>query len=789
MWLETLAADRPLAFLDHHFKQGNSLIGSNIEDIEELESDANGDDSQSSLAEFGATREGTIERLMDIYSEFLAIENETVEDVQEMKRKYAEIEQDELRRRLVAIANVHAAEKFDVDTPSGAYERMARALENDDEWQKVTETDWFGTAQQVAEDHDFFHWKLAFPEAFYDMDGSKKQADGFDAVMGNPPYVSNWELTERDEQLPEVLERFYPEATSGHWDLFVPFVYRGVELTEATGRQSFITPNALATEKYGVELREYLIKMCDIQQLVTFDELRVFDEVDRQYLIYIVSPSLKNNDCGIIRYSENSFEYEFTIDQDEFLTYSNNSFRIDLTTEDISIKEKVDDKSIDLGRLCFVNPGIVAHSASDSSLDFGKDDVIDEKSGEGKRKYISGGDIGRHEIQWDGKYIDYETYEEHFHRPKFPEMFESSKIMFGNISGAESAVRSCYDKEGYYSNHSIVHAVQWEPEIEKRSSSMNYDSIDNADQYDQRYVAGLANSKLATYYFANFLATGTLQGSYSRVSPENIRQLPVREMVFESPNRNNNFEVENLITNQNIDYESIINKLNSSRNVVLHDILAELTEYIIETNHKRNQLNLDLLDYMNQDPEDVSIVDLGVYTPPDDVGSTKLAATAEEYQNLRIGSICCERKSGHSIVIEATARYKPDDEDAYETDQWGYTETEPMPAMRLTDLTETEADLVEAFVPVAVEEAGGFAGFRETATKTNSLIDRLEAITLPDPDDVAEDLERYRDAVERAEELDEEIERTDDLIDEIVYDLYGLTDEEIEIVEEAVGDD
>lgn len=107
----------------------------------------------------------------------------------------------------------------------------------------------------------------------------------------------------------------------------------------------------------------------------------------------------------------------------------------------------------------------------------------------------------------------------------------------------------------------------------------------------------------------------------------------------------------------------------------------------------------------------------------------------------------------------------------------------------LQSLYELEADLVEAFVPVAVEKAGGFAGFRETATKTNSLLDRLEAITLPDPDDVAEDLDRYWEAVERAEELDEKIQRTDDLIDEIVYELYGLTEEELEIVEEAVQAD
>jgi hypothetical protein len=176
------------------------------------------------------------------------------------------------------------------------------------------------------------------------------------------------------------------------------------------------------------------------------------------------------------------------------------------------------------------------------------------------------------------------------------------------------------------------------------------------------------------------------------------------------------------------------------------------------------------------------------YHPPAGLADSILTETIETRDGLRVGEAVVERDVD-GVHIALTARYKPDDADAHDTDRWGYTETEPMPAMRLTDLTETEADLVEAFVPVAVEEAGGFAGFRETATKTNSLVDRLEAITLPDPDDVADDLERYREAVERADELDEKIRRTDDLIDDIVYELYGLTDEEIEIVEDAVSGD
>jgi type II restriction/modification system DNA methylase subunit YeeA len=55
-------------------------------------------------------------------------------------------------------------------------------------------------------------------------------------------------------------------------------------------------------------------------------------------------------------------------------------------------------------------------------------------------------------------------------------------------------------------------------------------------------------------------------------------------------------------------------------------------------------------------------------------------------------------------------------------------------------------------------------------------------------DNVADGLERYTETKKRADELDEKIQRTDDLIDEIVYELYGLTDEEIEIVEDAVGE-
>ena len=755
MWLETLAADRPLAFLDHHFKQGNSLVGSDIEAIEELESDANSDDNQYSLAEFGATREGTIERLMDIYSEFLAIENKTIEDVHKMKRKYAEIEQDDLRRRLVSIANVQTAEHFGLDMPDGTYERMAKALEDDGEWDQLEETNWFTKADKIAKQHEYFHWKLSFPEIFYGEDGSLRADAGFDAVIGNPPWVSNWELTETHSISPRTYEKIYPEVTTGHWDLFIPFSYRAFSLTKSCGGyHSFIVPSSFATQKYGKEIRKHFIKESTIHKLVNFDEHQIFEDVDRQYIIYITSPDNPTGNATSIVDYQDGFEEVFLISQRDFLDYSNYSMRVDIGKVDVKIKNKLENQSCRLGQICCVNVGIVAHAGTHSELEFSKDDVISEDKKEGYKKFVDGGDVGRYSINWRGLYIDYESKKDHFHRPKFQELFESEKVMVPKI---ENYMRGYYDKDGYYNSDNIINIVLWSPEIKEKQTPKSYEPINSNEKYSLGFINSILNSTLIKYYYAKFLSAGALQGNYSNIYPEDIRKIPIYTKLSEN--------------------KELIEKLETK------------IQTISQLNQNRNSLNLSLLDYLGSYSNGPVLTDIGIYQPPKGVSDTKLAATKEDYGNLRVGTVTCERESEDTVVIHATARYKPDDDNTHETDQWGYTETEFMPTIQLTNLSETEADLVEVFVPIAVQKANGFANFRETATKTNSLVDRLKALTLPDPDDVADDLNRYMDAVERAEELDEKIERTDDLIDEIVYELYGLTDEEIGIVEEAVADD
>jgi type I restriction-modification system DNA methylase subunit len=213
--------------------------------------------------------------------------------------------------------------------------------------------------------------------------------------------------------------------------------------------------------------------------------------------------------------------------------------------------------------------------------------------------------------------------------------------------------------------------------------------------------------------------------------------------------------------------------------------LSKLAEEITATNQQLGELNLSLLDYIEPYEDGPSLAELPSYQPPSEVSNTILSETSESRDNLRVGSVRVEEERSKLVVL-VSARYKPENEDEYETDRWGYTETEFIPAMEFIGMDDQTQALATEFIEYAVEEAGGFANFRENATTTKSLVDRLEALTLPRIDDIEDDLNRYLNRKEQAEELSAKIERLSRQIDSIVYDLFNLEEDDIAVVESTL---
>ncbi|WP_199234200.1 restriction endonuclease [Halorubrum sp. GN11_10-6_MGM] len=173
--------------------------------------------------------------------------------------------------------------------------------------------------------------------------------------------------------------------------------------------------------------------------------------------------------------------------------------------------------------------------------------------------------------------------------------------------------------------------------------------------------------------------------------------------------------------------------------------------------------------------------------PASNINETVLTKTTDEKDSLRLGEISIKQENG-TVNLYATARYKPENPEEHETDRWGYTETESLLAMKFVGLDHMLERLLLDFVPVAVEEAGGFAGFRETATKTKSLIDRLSELQLPELDDVEDGMARYIEIASTAENLNEEIIELETQIDQLIYELYNLSEDQIELIESSVGE-
>jgi len=295
LWLNTVAKDRPLSFLDHHLRTGNTLVGARISELRH--SPTNASSSKRTAASRKTQRAITAGQLTffsdDLFQQQIGkavdsmarIESNpalTVADVKEQEKVYAALRRD-LIGKYGTLADLETSTQFGLTierptlwpaltdyaagrSPIGPPPKLRAELDRI-----------LSESHAIADERRFFYWDLEFPEVFFNQSGKPKgEGGGFDAIIGNPPYV-------RQETLAPYKPYFqhaYAETYDGVADLYVYFYQRGLELTHAGGRMSYIVTNKWMRAGYGEKLRAYFAAQGALESIVDFGHAPIFADAD-----------------------------------------------------------------------------------------------------------------------------------------------------------------------------------------------------------------------------------------------------------------------------------------------------------------------------------------------------------------------------------------------------------------------------------------------------------------------------------------------------------------------------
>ncbi len=114
-----------------------------------------------------------------------------------------------------------------------------------------------------------------FPDVFK-KGSSTGSEQGFDAIVGNPPYVRIQELKIISKELVDYLKKKYSAATKGNYDLYVVFVEKGITLLKAKGELGFILPNKFFNSQYGEPLRQIITSGKHLRKIIHFGANQIF---------------------------------------------------------------------------------------------------------------------------------------------------------------------------------------------------------------------------------------------------------------------------------------------------------------------------------------------------------------------------------------------------------------------------------------------------------------------------------------------------------------------------------
>ena len=350
-----------------------------------------------------------------------------------------------------------------------------------------------------------FNWeeeKKLKPMNFEDAFPKIMKAGGFDAVVGNPPYVSQ-ELETRERNY---FTRKYPDSLVGKPNTYRLFLNKSIIVLKKVGLLGYIIPNTYLSDRDSTKLRELILNDCSIKEILFFPEnTRVFHNVTQATTILILQ-NHKSQDAELkviapVKNLINLYENEVRIyKQNRFEALPEKMIIVDRTEEQIMIVER-------LLKNCSKFENIVDVFQGEVNVSINKDIIYATKKNYNCFPLIRGNNIGRYSIDITfndskGSWVEVPT-------KGFREHHQKERIVTQEVSNMaqERRLNGMLIGKEIYVGHTANYLV---------SKNENYSYL---------FFVGLLNSFLLDFVFQTFNNTNHLPA-------RELKRLPLKEIIF-----------------------------------------------------------------------------------------------------------------------------------------------------------------------------------------------------------------------------------------------------------------
>ncbi|MDD2565212.1 MAG: TaqI-like C-terminal specificity domain-containing protein [Candidatus Gracilibacteria bacterium] len=321
--------------------------------------------------------------------------------------------------------------------------------------------------KKIAGDKAFV-WETEFKEIF--------DNDGFDVIVGNPPYVV---VNKKDE-----ISKLY------EWneDLYLMFFERVLKkLIKKEGYFGFITPRFFLVNKSNSNFRNFLINKVNLIQLI---ETSPFEDANTECVISVINFNKINKDIEILNDLDGNILYKSAISKE--IINKNEDFLINTTLTGIqnSINIKIEENTKKISDI----------SISKRGMELGKPFLREEKSG---IEALIGQDINKYSLNFENTYIS-ENNQEYIRLKNF---FIGESIYLRRV--AKEIIAYLGNNFAYNKN---IYGLK---------------IIDN--NFSIKYILTLLNSSLITFYYKSKFSTkkGDL---FPEIQTYLYNQLPIKNI-------------------------------------------------------------------------------------------------------------------------------------------------------------------------------------------------------------------------------------------------------------------